>query len=111
LYNGIGGTIVSRDTTLGNIYTLEWAVSKTIVKGVDVGLTGYYQQQVTSTEGPTSNGPTWQDERIHVAGIGPEISANYAKWGLSASLRYDYEFSAMDHPQGNLINFTVTKSF
>lgn len=111
LYNGTGGKIVSEDTTLGNIYTLEWALSKTIVKGVDVGLTGYYQQQVTATEGPTPNGPTWQNERVHVAGIGPEVRVNNAKWGLSAALRYDYEFSAMDHPQGNLINLTVTKSF
>ena len=103
--------IASEDTTLGDIYTLEWAVSKTILKGVDVGITGYYQQQVTDTEGPTFNGPTWKNERIHVAGIGPEIKGEYAKWGLSGSLRYAYEFFAMDHPQGNLITLTITKSF
>ena len=103
--------VASLDTTLGDIYTLEWAISKTVVPGVDVGLTGYYQQQVTATEGPTPNGPTWQNERIHVAGIGPEVGVTLPKWGLSASLRYAYEFSAMDHPQGHLINLTVTKSF
>jgi len=103
--------IASEDTTLGDIYTLEWAVSKTVIKGVDVGLTGYYQQQVTDTEGPTFNGPTWQNERIHVAGIGPEVGVTLPKWGLSASLRYAYEFSAMDHPQGNLITLTIGKSF
>ena len=103
--------IASEDTTLGDIYTLEWAVSKTIAKGVDVGVTGYYQQQVTDTEGPTLNGPTWKNEKIHVAGIGPEIKGEYTKWGLSGSLRYAYEFSAMDHPQGHLITLTVTKSF
>jgi len=103
--------VASLDTTLGDIYTLEWAVSKTVVRGVDVGLAGYYQQQVTATEGPTPNGPTWQNERIHVAGIGPEVGVTLPKWGLSASLRYAYEFSAMDHPQGHLINLTVTKSF
>jgi hypothetical protein len=103
--------VASLDTTLGDIYTLEWAVSKTIVKGIDVGVTGYYQQQVTDTEGPTFNGPTWKKEKIHVAGIGPEIRGTYAKWGLSGSLRYAYEFSAMDHPQGNLITLTITKSF
>ena len=98
------------DTTLGDIYTLEWAISKTI-KNVDVGLTGYYQQQVTDTQGPTPNGPTYQSERIHVAGIGPEVGITLPKWGVSASLRYAYEFSAMDHPQGNLINLTIKKSF
>jgi hypothetical protein len=103
--------VASLDTTLGNIYTLEWAVSKTIVNGVDVGLTGYYQQQVTDTEGPTWYGPTYFSERVHVAGIGPEIKVACPKWGLVGSLRYAYEFSAMDHPQGHLINLTVTKSF
>ena len=103
--------VASLDTTLGNIYTLEWAVSKTIVNGVDVGLTGYYQQQITDTEGPTWYGPTYFSERVHVAGIGPEIEVACPKWGLVGSLRYAYEFSAMDHPQGHLINLTVTKSF
>jgi hypothetical protein len=103
--------IASFGTTLGDIYTLEWAVSKTFVKGMDIGLTGYYQQQVTGTQGPTFNGPTWQNERVHVAGIGPEVKADFPKWGLSTSLRYAYEFTAMDHPQGNLITLTVTKSF
>ena len=103
--------IASEDTTLGDVYTLEWAVSKTVVKCLDIGVTGYYQQQVTDTEGPTFNGPTWKNEKIHVAGIGPEIRANSEKWGLSGSLRYAYEFSAMDHPQGNLITLTIVKSF
>jgi hypothetical protein len=103
--------VASLSTTLGNIYTLEWAVSKTVVKGMDVGLTGYYQQQVTATEGPTVYGPTFLSERVHVAGIGPEVKVDFPKWGLAASLRYDYEFTAMDHPQGNLITLTVTKSF
>jgi hypothetical protein len=110
VYTTSGG-VASEDTTLGDIYTLEWAVSKTIMKNTEVGLTGYYQQQVTATEGPTIDGPTWQNEKIHVAGIGPEICVNLPKWGLSASLRYDYEFSAMDHPQGHLINLSFIKKF
>ena len=110
LVNAAGGSVVSEDTTLGNIYTLEWAISKTIVKDVDVGVTGYYQQQVTDTENPGGFGPTYYDERIHVAGIGPEVCLTVPQWGLSASLRYAYEFSAMDHPEGHLINLSITKS-
>ena len=110
LFNGPGGSIVSIGTTLGNIYTLEWALSKSF-KIFDVGLTGYYQQQVTDTEGPTVYGPTWLNEHIHVAGIGPEIGCSKLPWGLSGSFRYAYEFSAMDHPQGHLINLTIKKSF
>ena len=70
-----------------------------ISNALDVGISGYYQQQVTDTEGPAPNGPTYKNEHIHVAGIGPEIKGAYAKWGLSGSLRYAYEFSAMDHPK------------
>ncbi len=110
LYNEPGG-VESLGTTLGNIYTLEWAVAKTVAEGVNIGISGYYQQQVTDTQGPTPNGPTYQNEKVHVAGIGPEIDANCPKWGLSGALRYDYEFSAMDHPQGHLITLTITKSF
>ena len=38
-----------RDThvTPGDAYTLEWGVSKTVAKVVDLGAVGYYQQQVT----------------------------------------------------------------
>jgi len=103
--------VTTLDTTLGDIYTLEWAISKSIKKNVDLGLTGYYQQQVTDTQGPTWFGPTYNSEKIHVAGIGPEIKLASEKWGLSGSLRYAYEFSALDHPQGNLITLTLLKSF
>ena len=102
--------ITSIGTTLGDINTLEWAVSKSI-RNFDLGVTGYYQQQVTATQGPMFNGPTYGNEWIHVAGIGPEIQYAYAPWGLSASLRYAYEFTAMDHTQGHLINLTFSKSF
>jgi hypothetical protein len=110
------GTVLE-DTTLGDIYTLEWAVSKSVIKDVDVGLTGYYQQQGTGnggparTEGQNPNGPTWHGGNVQVAGIGPEIEATIPDWGLTASLRYAYEFTAMDHFQGNQINLTVTMSF
>jgi hypothetical protein len=103
--------VASEDTTLGDIYTLEWAVSKNITENWDVGLTGYYQQQVNSTTGPAPNGPTWRNERIQVAGIGPEIGYTIPKWSLSASLRYAYEFTAQDHLQGNLVSLTLTKTF
>lgn len=101
----------SRSTTPGETYTLEWAISRTLFDYLDAGLTGYYQQQVTATEGPTWWGPTFMMERSHVAGIGPEISATCPEWGLTGSLRYAYEFSAMDHPQGQAIHLTVTKTF
>jgi hypothetical protein len=99
------------NSTPGNIFTMELAASKTIAEGVEIGVTGYYQKQTTAAQGPTWFGPTFLDERVHVAGAGPEIKFESAKWGLSGLLRYDYEFSAMDHPQGSLVTVTLTKSF
>jgi len=78
---------------------------------LDVGVTGYYQQQVTDAEGSTFNGSTWKNEKSHVAGIGPEIKTYSKKWGVSGSLRYACKFSDMEHPQGNLISLTISKSF
>jgi hypothetical protein len=101
---------ISDNSTLGDIYTLEGAISKTI-KNVDFGLTGYFQQQVTDTKDPTFLGPTFGKERIHVAGIGPEIGLSLPNSQWFVSLRYAYEFSAMDHPQGNLITLAIKKSF
>jgi hypothetical protein len=98
-------------TTPGDIYTLEWGISKMVAKRLELGLTGYYQQQVSRTEGPAPFGPTGPGQEIHVAGIGPELVVTFPGCGLRASLRYDYEFSAEDHPQGHLVNLTLTKSF
>jgi len=105
-YSGLYGTGVRRDTTPGDDYTLEWAFSKAITKTVDIGIVGYYQQQVTDTQGPT-----FMTQKFHIAGVGPEANVMYEKWGLSGSLRYAYEFSASEHPQGHTIALTLTKSF
>jgi hypothetical protein len=105
-YSDLYGAGVRRDTTPGDDYTLEWALSKTIRKNVDVGITGYYQQQMTDTQGPT-----FMDARFHVAGIGPEVVVAFPKLGLDASLRYAYEFASKDHPQGHLTTLSLTKSF
>jgi hypothetical protein len=99
-----------KNSTLGDIYTIEGAISKAI-ENLNFGLTGYYQQQVTDTKNPTFLGPTFGSERVHVAGIEPEVGFVLPKSGWSASLRYAYEFTAMDHPQGNLITLAIRKSF
>src|SRR5450756_368752 len=53
-YQAVGGGTISLDDTPGDFYTLEWAVSKRIFKHLDVGLAGYYQQQVTDTKFPSN---------------------------------------------------------
>ncbi len=89
----VGGAETRRvDVRVGDIYTLEWAVSKTVVNGIDVGLTGYYQQQVTDIEGPTWYGPTYFSERVHVAGIGPErLPVRNGGWLLLCAMPMNFQ--------------------
>jgi len=92
--------------TPGDAYTLEWGISKPICKPVDVGVVGYYQQQVVGDHGHGAVG-----NRDRVAAVGPEISGFIPALKLFISLRYDYEFMAEDRAQGNTVALTLTYCF
>jgi hypothetical protein len=96
-----------RDThvTPGDAYTLEWGVSKTVAKVVDLGAVGYYQQQVTPNSGSSYS------SRNRVAAVGPEVNVVFPDPMLFVSLRYNYEFMAENRAQGNAITLTLTKRF
>jgi hypothetical protein len=96
-----------RDThvTPGDAYTLEWGVSKTVAKVVDLGAVGYYQQQVTANSGSPAS------SRNRVAAVGPEVSVVFPDLMLFVSLRYNYEFMAESRAQGNAVTLTITKRF
>lgn len=106
-----GSATVSQYDTLGDTFTLEWAASKTIFDGLDIGLSGYYQQQVTDTQLPSSISHSYLNELVDVAGVGPEVDYALPKWGLTAALRYAYEFTSNDRPQGNQITLVLKKTF
>jgi hypothetical protein len=95
-----------RDThvTSGDAYTMEWGVSKSVCKEADLGIVGYYQQQVTGNSDKKTS-------LNRVAAIGPEISAMFPKQMFFVSLRYNYEFMAESRAQGNAITMTLTKRF
>jgi hypothetical protein len=94
------------DITPGQAYTLEWGVSKTLNKTIDVGVVGYYQQKVTTDDGVGST-----NIRDRVAAVGPEISVAFPKPMLFVSLRYLYEFMAEARLQGHTFGLTLTKRF
>jgi len=96
-----------RDThvTPGQAYTLEWGVSKTLAKVIDVGAVGYYQQKVTGDSGPA----LFTMPRDRVAAVGPEISVAFPKQALFVSFRYLYEFTAENRAQGHTFALTLTK--
>jgi hypothetical protein len=95
--------------TPGDTWTLEFGLARTLKPGMDLGLVGYWQQQVTddSAAGFSAN-PTVHD---HVAALGPELTAVWPKLGAQFSLRYLREFEAKDRPEGNTVTLTVTKRF
>jgi hypothetical protein len=88
----------------GQVFTTECGVSKSLRPGLDVGLIGYYQQQVTEDSGKTAS-----DKLDRKLGVGPEISAFWPKIGLFTSIRYAYEFAAVERPEGHLLSLTLTK--
>ena len=88
----------------GQTYTLEWGLSKTVTKGLDLGLVGYVQQQTTASTGTSGS-------LSHVFAAGPEISCLIPKCYVIASLRYLREFAAKDRPEGNAVTLTFTKRF
>jgi hypothetical protein len=90
----------------GEVWTLEWGLSKTLREGLDVGLTGYYQKQTTSDDGVGAS--TLLDDKL---GIGAEVSAFWPNLGAFTSLRYVHEFDATERPEGDLVTFTFTKPF
>ena len=91
------------DITYGDVYTLEWGISKTVAKVVDLGAVGYYQQQFTgdSNELPLNR----------VAAVGPEVNVAFPDQMLFVSLRYNYEFMAESRAQGHTFTLTLTKRF
>jgi hypothetical protein len=96
-----------RDSDLipGQTYTLEWGVSKAVCKEADLGVVGYYQQQVNPNEGSSFS------SRSRVAAVGPEVSFMFPKQMLFISARYNYEFMAESRAQGQAVTLTLTKRF
>lgn len=88
----------------GQVFTLEWGLSKTIKQGLDVGLTGYFQKQTTGDDGLGAS--LLLDEKL---GVGAEVSAFWPNLGAFTSLRYVHEFDATERPEGDLVTFTFTK--
>lgn len=91
------------DVEPGDVFTLELAASKTVAEGVDLGIAGYWQQEVTESTGASS--------RAQVFALGPEVNIFWPKAGLFTSFRYQHEFSANDRTEGDQFAITLTKPF
>jgi hypothetical protein len=100
------------DITPGDAWTAEWGISKKVIKTLDVGVVGYYQQRVTASTGSSSVGDGEQlFPYSRVAAVGPELNYFIPSWKLWTSLRYNYEFMAENRVQGHTVALVLTKAF
>ncbi len=99
-----------RDThdTPGQALTTEWGISKSLIKTLDAGVVGYYQEKVT---GDTGSNPAGVGPHNQVAAIGPEVNLAIPSVTTFVSLRYNYEFLAENRAQGHAVTLTLTKKF
>jgi len=97
------------DVRPGQNIVLEWGVGKTLNKVWDIGVVGYATWQLTDDSG---SDVTW-DKGLHdrVAAIGPEVSLFVPQWMTFISARCNFEFSAVDRPEGTNLTVTITKRF
>lgn len=105
----IAGENDDSNVTNGQAWTMEWGLSKKIGEGLDIGLSGYSQWQITDDRG---SGVTW-DRSVHDErhAIGPEISGFIKPWNSFLSARWVHEFGVEDRPEGDAFCITLTKIF
>ncbi|SDW84904.1 Uncharacterized conserved protein [Lutibacter oricola] len=99
------------DVTPGDDLTFEWGIGKTIVSdqiwGVGVG--GYAHWQLTEDKG---NDVLYDSSvKDKVFAIGPEVTCYIPKAKLNLELRGQFEFGAVDRPQGTKFCFSLFKNF
>jgi hypothetical protein len=92
----------------GDDFHFEWGISKSFAKFWDVGLTGYFQWQVSDDSGSDAVNKNVHDR---VYAIGPEINVFCPFLKAFFSLRSQWEFEAEDRPEGNVTTLTLTKIF
>lgn len=93
----------------GDEFHFEWGIGKTLMKLIDVGVSGYCHWQITDDSG---NGVSY-DKSIHdrVFAAGPEIDIFIPQIMSAVSLKYQKEFGAVDRPEGYVANLSLTKIF
>lgn len=95
------------DIRPGDNFHIEWGVAKNFEGKWDVGVSGYCYWQVTDDGGTAVT----YDRSVHdrFFSIGPEVNYFDADKGLGWQLRYQFDFGAIDHPQGRNLVLNVVK--
>ncbi|MDM8568678.1 transporter [Thiotrichales bacterium HSG1] len=97
------------DITPGNDFHFEWGLGKTVAPGLDLGISGYAQWQISDDSG---SDVVW-DKNVHdqVFAIGPEVKLFIPSLKSFISFRSQWEFDAEDRSEGHIMNLTFIKMF
>ncbi len=93
----------------GDEIHFEWGLGKTVMKIIDLGVSGYCAWQITDDSG---DGVTY-DKSVHdrVFAVGPEINVFIPQIMAAVSLRAQKEFGAVDRTEGYVSTLALTKIF
>jgi hypothetical protein len=101
------------DISYGQNLWLNWGISQYLPLTKDdkllleVGPAGYYEWQVSSDTGGTSN----PSSRTTVSGIGGQLGLTYVPWNLILNFRGFYEYHAEERVQGASFSINLLKKF
>jgi len=94
------------DVTPGQYWTVDWGISKSVNKTMELGLAGYHQMATTSAkiDGDPSGNP-----KDYATALGPEVTFAFPSKMFFLTGRYLFEVSADKRPKGSTIVITLTK--
>jgi hypothetical protein len=98
-----------KDIRAGDDFSFEWGLGKQIEPGLQVGISGYAQWQVSDDTGSDVD----YDASVHdrVFGIGPELHYVLPGTGIQMQARWWTEFDAVDRPEGSIATVTFATRF
>ena len=97
------------DIQPGDDFHIEWGLGKTVLPGLDAGITAYTHWQVTDDRGSAVTYDASVHDRFYP--IGPEIVYFHEPAKLFVSFRYQKEFGVVDRPEGHNSVFSFVKIF
>lgn len=98
------------DVTAGDDFTFEWGIGKTIPKKQiwSLGVSGYAHWQLTEDEGADVVYDATVKDKIFA--VGPEVTCYIPTLKMNVELRGQFEFGAIDRPQGTKMCLSIFKT-
>jgi hypothetical protein len=102
------------DTKFGQNLWLNWGISQYLPLTKDdkllleVGPAGYYEWQVSDTQGGIVDSPS---SRTRVGAVGGQLGLTYVPWDLVLNFRGMYEYYAENRVQGSSFSINLIKKF